>query len=939
MPLFPNVNVLPGVYVKTIRQLSTAVLPGTIRFPVLIGEGDENVTVSNYPQIRGSSNSVDNFAKNEVVTDRFLDQNDLLISPDGVARRFQTKNVPIVTGDGSGTPTTDPVDVSVTINGNPAGVLKVEGEEGIVHLAQLTLPGDEVIVSYYYDKRDTQISGEDLSFQIDGLKDTFKVKFPRVVDGSHGGVTTTDPEDITVRVNGAAVTVNSLNGTSGVFTLAAIPAGGSTLTVDYFTNNYEDTADPFPEVGIEQINFVGNNPDKSDFTNTVDYVLVNDHISWGSAAYAQIGNNTPGSEVFNEQDITLTLVDNRRFMDQATGTSDGINKSFVVASVVADGTGRARPSDDPAKIVAYVGTDPQDARSNGPVTVDELYGATRTVVLHNAPAVGQNVYVTYWYSILTDASYEVVNKLAGTVGVGEYMIDSPSFGPLATVAEGTHVVQAPNAANFAIEGIVFPDAFSDLQATPGIAVNETVTLTFTDAYNYTVTSNVGNGSAGTGTLEQTYIDGGTGLRFTILDPNLHTFVNNPYDFQAGDVLEFVVSVGANFLTSAVDNIQIPGLRMILSTTDGVAVDDSLEILSFNKSGKEPAVGSQYFITYEFEKPPEGYETIPLSNVNQVPLVVGTVNLNNRLSLGMRICFRNGAVFAGAKQVKRAPGSPQASAETYIQAIDDLKTRMEGERNQDVIVPLTNDLDVFGFLKDHVETQSNVYNGNRRIGIVGLLNGTAPTEAVNIANSLNSERMWVMYPDGGVISYQDEIGREIEGTVDGSFLGAALAGRICSNGFDPAVPIMSLTLNDFKRLYRRLDSVTAADMLARGGLIYVQDVGTTLRIKDALTSNIQDVLLAEPNVTLIDDSIASAGKRALEIFVGKKSLDGIEKDIESRIAGVMQAYQRQNIIRAFRDITAEIDADDSRVARVSVAYVPVFPLKWLLLTLNVTTSLG
>jgi hypothetical protein len=927
MPLF-SFYVEPGVYVKTIRAISGVPVPSNLRLPLIIGEGAETVPVESFQMVRASSNSVDNYSKSENVTERFLDNNDLFQTPDATTRRFQVKNVPIVTGEGTGVITTDPAHVTVTINDLPASVLKVEGTTGIVHLGQLPIAGDVVKASYYYDKRDTLLPDEDLSFQVDGTKDTFKVRFPRIVDGTHGGVTTASPTDITVKVDGVLQTVTSLDGALGVFTLSAAPAAGTTLLVTYYSNRFEDTSDPFPEANIVKINSVGNNPGRTDYINTVDYVLADDTITWGSAAKARIGETTPGGAVFDEDSVELTLVDNKFYFEELSGTVDSLNKEFTSASTVMDGSGRSKPTDDPTLVQVYVGTDPTVAKAAGEVVVAELYGATRKFVLQSAPAAGQKVYATYFYNILTDASYEVTNKVAGATGVGEYTVSSLDFGDLAKVTEGTHSVSAPN---FAIENIVFPNAFSDLQVFPGIALNETVTVTFTGPYNFNVTSSNINGSSGTGELGQTYVDGTTGLRFTILDPNTQTFVTSPYDFIAGDTLEFIVDVGAQILTSTIPYIQIPGLWLFLEETTGVTLDDSVEIFTYNKSGKEPAVGSLYFLDYEFEKIDFG--PFVISNEKELTIAVGDINLENRLSLAGRLALRNGALLIATQQVVRELNQPLAAAQTYIEAIDAQKERLTNERNQDIIVPLTGDEDVFGFLKSHVETQSSEFNNNRRIGIVGFNLGTEPEEAIRINKSLGSERLWTVYPDGVILSVIDDAGRSIEAAVDGSFLAAAIAGKISAPEFDSATPLIGKDLVDFNRLTRRFNPIQAGEIIT-SGTIFLKDVGTAIRVVDAYTTRYGDLLLEEPNVTLIDDEIARDGQRALRRYVGVKSLSGIEGDIAISISKVMEAKVVSNIIRGYKDISVEIDADDPRVGYVSVAYVPIFALKWILLTLHV-----
>lgn len=936
MPLFGSLYVFPGVYKQTIRELTGVTPPSNLRIPIVYGEAAETVPVNGFQMIRASSASIDNRSKQENVSDRFLDDNDLLISIDGASKRFKVKNLPIVDGKGKGTISTDPADVQVTINGEVTGVLKLEGSKGIVHLSQIPIPGDVVKVTYFYDIRDTLITEEDLSYQVDGVTAVFKVQNPRIVDGTHGGVTTTTTTDVKAKVNGTFVTVSTVDGLTGLVTLAAVPVALSTVLLTYYSSNYENTSDPFDEGGsVSKINAVGNNPGKLDYIDTIDYVLDNGTLNWGSSHSESINNNTPGGEVFDSSKVSVTLVDNYRYADLATGTVDGVNKTFITASQMMDGSGRSRPTDDPSLIIAYVGTTLAAALTAGPKVVSQLYGSQRKLILKVAPTVGQFVYVDYYYNMLADASFNLINKVAGVTPTGKYKIESPDFGDLATVAEGVHTVAD---AGFALEGIVYPNDFSDAQVVPGVAVNETITLTFTSARAFTVTSTNPLGSSGTGEIEKTYVDARTGFRVSVLDSNIHGWIVTPYNFAAADLLKFVVTVGANYTVGPVPNIQVPGLWVVLDDTVGIVVDDSLLLKTFNKAGKEPTVGDVYFVDYEYDK--SLYAPLPVKNDKEIEVVFGTINLENRLSLALRIMLRNGALLAYGRQLKRAPGQAVATSESYIAAIDEQKAKLKGGTNQYIHVPLTGNEDVLGFLKNHVETQSNVYNGNRRIGIFGFDLGTEPDTAMAIARSIHSERMWGVYPDGVIVSYLDRNGNEIEVPVPGSYMACALAGRIVSPVVDPANALGPTNqLVDMKRLIRTLDVNTQKAIIV-SGLILLADVGTAIEIVDTTTTNTDDLLFLEPTVTLIDDEIADDIAAALRQFIAVKNLAGSETNMGIAVATVMEGKKSpsRTIIIDYKDISVVNDPNDPRVTFVDVAYMPVFLRKWILLTLHVRSRI-
>lgn len=924
-----NYYVQPGVYVRTLRRLAAATaLPG-LRLPLLIGEGAETVPIVGLAVPRATSRSIDNLVKSENVSARFIDpQTQNLGDVNGQRKAFRVKNLPIVNGNGSGTITNEPSDITVTINGEPAAVLSVNGTTGVVTLNQIPIEGDMVKVTYSYDRRDTLIEDENLSYQVDGTAVLFKVNFPRIVIGNNGGESTTNVANITVKVNGVRVTPTSVNGTAGTFTLATAPANGSVLTVTYYSNNLEDTGDPLPETSISKINAIGNSPGRSDYVNGIDYTLFNDQIYWGNAFAVTLGVNSNGNTVFDESRIQLTQVDNTFYFEEMTGVTDGVNKVFTSRSAPTDGAGNGKPTDDSSKVKVYVGTDPQTALAAGPVVVSNLQGANRQYTLLEAPTSGANVYVTYFYNQNTDAQYEVVNTLAGATGVGTYKVTSTAFGDLAVIAEGAHSVQD---VMFSVSGIAFPDDNPDMFVSPGIAVTEEITVTFDTATTFTVTSDNAFGSAGNGRLGQTYVDARTGFRFTALDSQTISGYPNPYAFQNGDTLIFTVEVGGDIETATTPYLNIPGHWLVVEDTEDLTVEDSVIINTFSRLGREPVVGATYFVDYEFDKVEFG--PFLVSNERDLIAAIGEVNLNNRLSLAARLAFQNGATQIAVLQLPRAAGQPVAAPSAYIEAIAAQSERLVNDRNQDVIVPLTGDADVWGFLKQHVQEQSSENFNNPRIGIVGYDLGTSVDTMISTNKSLFSDRVWTNTAAGAILALRNAAGRDVENPVDGCYVAAAIAGLICAPSFDSAQPFVNKQLVGFRRLLVRSYNRQTAGDLAQSGTFLLKDVGTAIEIVDAYTTQYGTLNTEEPNVVLVADEINKQLRLVVKPFIGKKSLSGLEAAIAEKVSRLMES-KLNVIISEYTQPIVEIDEEDTRRGYISVGFKTIYALKWILATLDI-----
>jgi hypothetical protein len=327
----------------------------------------------------------------------------------------------------------------------------------------------------------------------------FQTHYAPIVDGTNGGVVTTNPALVTVLVNGHQATVSALNGQRGLVTLATdgvvVPlsgvAAGSTLTITYYINQYQYTSDILPGT-VATISQVGLGPNRSDFIQGTDFELNQSgtQIAWGANADTAAGSTNPlSSATFGPTQITTTLVDEQVWLRQASGSVNGVNASFVLQDVPVDGSGLARPLGNPAyarpqvpaletfPIAVYVGPDPVTALEAGAVRIAAIDGASATVVLYNPPALGNNVYASYYRSQLNDHTFTLTVVNPGIPGQGTYSVKNELNQVVPSTAIGVaHVFQS---GPFAQTGIVWPNNFPDLDAEPNDQT-ETVTITFQD---------------------------------------------------------------------------------------------------------------------------------------------------------------------------------------------------------------------------------------------------------------------------------------------------------------------------------------------------------------------------------------------------------------------------------------------------------------------------
>lgn len=465
-----------------------------------------------------------------------------------------------------------------------------------------------------------------------------------------------------------------------------------------------------------------------------------------------------------------------------------------------------------------------------------------------------------------------------------------------------------------------------------------------------VTSNKANGSGsandsllndGTGSdgvVGQTYRDRVTGLTFTILPQNYHDNPNGPWaPYPTGGTATLRFQVSKTFTADAnLPMRALPGIETKVANTLNVGVNDTAVVSTYERGGEEPAVGDVYYASYIYEK--ESYETAYFTKMSSIEQAYGEISSDNPVTLAAYLASLNGAVLMGIKQVPRAEGSNLADLATYRSAIEDLEGVQPGQVNPDVIVPLRGDsTDLFTILKRSNEVQSSIRYKSERTSIIGLSSGSDAKAAQNLAQTLQSDRMRLIYPDTAVISLTDAFGATRQEVVDGTMLAAAMAGSVVSPNVDVATPWTGRNLVGFVQLGRLLDAVEM-NQTAQKGVTVIEERPPFLRVRHGLTTDMSNVLRKTPTVRQIADEVQRQSRNVLANFIGVKFIPGILSQVEGRLAMMFKDLVQQQVVAAYTGIKANVAPDDPTVAEVEAFYQPVFPLLYIVLTFHIRASL-
>jgi len=257
-----------------------------------------------------------------------------------------------------------------------------------------------------------------------------------IVDGSGGGITTTDPSKVVVKINNVQVIPTAVDGSTRAVTLPYAPAPSSTVTITYWQNTWQDTFDYLANIGVTAITQCGATPNRTDYLNGADFVLYNDTIVWGTALMVNSSTTSAGSTAFGPNQISGTLVDYRYYAAECTAvtttqfqlpyqptTGNGRNSPLGQSLFQSVSNGRIDlPTDRPDLVTAYWGYSFQDALERGAVDVIKVDSSTSTITLAEEVPVGATVYATFYYNLLVDKEYLLTVGLPGVGGVGTYTV-------------------------------------------------------------------------------------------------------------------------------------------------------------------------------------------------------------------------------------------------------------------------------------------------------------------------------------------------------------------------------------------------------------------------------------------------------------------------------------------------------------------------------------
>ena len=106
----------------------------------------------------------------------------------------------------------------------------------------------------------------------------------------------------------------------------------------------------------------------------------------------------------------------------------------------------------------------------------------------------------------------------------------------------------------------------------------------------------------------------------------------------------------------------------------------------------------------------------------------------------------------------------------------------------------------------------------------------------------------------------------------------------------------------------------------------------------LTTDMSTSLTRDPRIVEVKHSIQQGIRSALSRYIGSKNLPKMQSQVRDTTGSYFKSLKQKEIIVDFTGINVTQNTSDPSTLDVEAYYSPVFPLNWIVVTLNLRQSL-
>lgn len=398
-----------------------------------------------------------------------------------------------------------------------------------------------------------------------------------------------------------------------------------------------------------------------------------------------------------------------------------------------------------------------------------------------------------------------------------------------------------------------------------------------------------------------------------------------YTFQASDFVSVNAAAASEVAIKLNANItglsaQSTGGKVVLTTTAtganasiSVGGGTANSILGFLQgqfaqgSGKNPAQGETYYVSYRAKRPDTDFNTpILTTSLDQLVLQAGPVSSTNALALAGQIAYEQEPPFVYIIQVKNTGSGQAAQDNDYITALQGAELNPD---LTDIVVLGHPTLTAGGekplvraALRDHITQQSSLLNKAERMGWFGMPVGTTTGDGVTAgtfvyvatqelqvaADSPGRGRFVLTGPSYIKKTFRFPDGTSKQITLDGTYLAAGVASLEAS--------FLSASEGLLRKEVVGLDVV---ETVARGNRDFMANNGVNLVISTAGRN-----LLFDPVTT----DTTSAEFREINVMAQKDNVTKrVRKQLDDTVVGVVPDDLAQFIFEVKSQIATQLNS--------------------------------
>ena len=226
--------------------------------------------------------------------------------------------------------------------------------------------------------------------------------------------------------------------------------------------------------------------------------------------------------------------------------------------------------------------------------------------------------------------------------------------------------------------------------------------------------------------------------------------------------------------------------------------------------------------------------------------------------------------------------------------------------------------------------------------IGVVEGIQGDDAEEILNQdiedLQNFKLDENYTSNrAVYFYPDQIVRNVNGTnvfLDGFYVAAAAAGYLSATQ-NVAIPITNKILTGFTILRDKVfRDITLNELGAVGATVLQPVTGGGRVLAGRTTSQSGFIEDEEISIIFIRDKVKTVLRESLQSYIGGIQDANTNTAILVRVRDILGALVTQQVIESFTNVRVERDKVDPRQINVFLRFVPVFPINYIFIDIEV-----